>query len=131
MGKTAKQLVKSWKQLLADVSSPREGGGRSCGDALAGEGVRQDGCGEREEGEREGEKSERGKGKHRAREEGNEGRERRRRRHQTEPQSYTNSLPHEHHCVSPSTSVLAPPTSSSEHTCELLWQLCNWSVSCT
>lgn len=97
VGKTAKQLVKSWKQLLADVTSLREKG-------------------EGEEEEEEAEMRERGrKGKHKARKGGKE------EGHSQagSPPLHCSSVSHNH--ISPSLSLLAPPTSSREHACELLF----------
>ena len=101
MGRTAKQLVKSWKQLLAEPSGLRE-----------------------ETGMREDAERGRGKGKHRAKEEVAEAAEKERRRHghlrDPEPQatSSRDSLRADsQHLLtfdSPSTSFLAPPTSSTE-----------------
>lgn len=102
VGKTAKQLVKSWKQLLADVTSLREKGDR-----------------EGESQEEEAQMKERGrKGKHKAREGGEE--EERQGHSQAGSQAlHCSSASHDH--LSPSLSLLTPPTSSREHACELLF----------
>lgn len=95
VGKTAKLLVRSWKKLLADVTSPRE----------------------KREGEEEGRQEEeevrerRRKGKHKAK----KGSEEERNKGQLE--LHCSSSSHD-----PSPSLLAPPTTSSrERACESLF----------